>query len=149
MIDGEMAALNSTRPHGIMFHHFHGGSHLPTQGSIDAETLCKLIDQVGREHILNADEWFARAENNALQPKDVCLTFDDALRCQLDVALPVLQKLGITAFWFVHTSMLTGEPSRLEIYRRFRDQCFDSLIQFYSLFEDRARDIYGPPELQE
>ncbi len=131
------------RPHGIMFHHFHGQDHAPSQGSIDAATFADLIDRVGADRILSADEWLHRAENGALQDDDVCLTFDDALRCQIDVALPVMKNLGLTAFWFVHTSMLDGEYSRLEVFRQFRETCFDSLIQFYGAFEEQARNTVG------
>ena len=130
-------------PHGIMFHHFHGGDHAPSQGSIDAHALRNLIRHVGVERIVRADEWLQRAESDSLEPQDICLTFDDALRCQLDVARPVLEEFNLTGFWFVHTSMLEGEFSRLEVYRQFRETCFDSLIQFYSAFEEQARNTVG------
>ncbi|GJM24606.1 MAG: hypothetical protein DHS20C16_10210 [Phycisphaerae bacterium] len=130
-------------PHGIMFHHFHGGDHAPSQGSIDGKSLADLIRHVGVERILSADEWLRRTEADALEKQDVCLTLDDALRCQIDVALPVLSDFGLTAFWFVHTSMLEGEFSRLEVYRQFRETCFDSLIQFYGAFEEQARNTVG------
>lgn len=138
-MDGRLAM----HPHGIMFHHFHGGAHAPSQGSIDAQAMRDLIQHVGVERIISADEWLRRAEGDSLEPQDVCLTFDDALRCQLDIAKPVLDELGLTGFWFVHTSMLEGEYSRLEVYRQFRETCFDSLIQFYSAFEEQARNAVG------
>ncbi len=126
-----------------MFHHFHGGSHSASQGSIDAQTFADLIEYVERGRILPAHEWLGRAESDSLRDEDVCLTFDDALSCQYDVALPVMRDLGLTGFWFVHTSMLDGEYSRLEVYRKFRETCFDSLIQYYGAFEEQARNTVG------
>ncbi|NOX57431.1 MAG: polysaccharide deacetylase family protein [Planctomycetes bacterium] len=130
-------------PHGIMFHHFHGEAYPASQGSICAQTLAELIEYTGRDRILSAAEWMRRCEEDALQPEDVCITFDDALQCQRDVALPVLEQLGITAFWFIHTCIFEGEPSRLEIFRAFRETRFDSINQFYAAFEDRVRDSVG------
>lgn len=124
-----------TGPHGIMFHHFHGGGHPAVQGSIDAPTLERLIERLGRERFLPAAEWLERARSDRLAPGDLVLTFDDALRCQVDVALPVLERLGLTAFWFVNSGVLQGEGDELEIFRFFRTTCFDDLEAFYAAFE--------------
>jgi hypothetical protein len=79
--------------HGVMFHHFHDDRHRRGQGSISAEQLVELIEHLGRNDILPAQEWMRRAAVGALTDTDTCLTFDDALRCQYDVALPVLRDL--------------------------------------------------------
>ncbi len=122
------------QPCGIMFHHFHGSGHSPGQGSIDAAQLADLVDFVGMERILPAREWFDRAVNGKLQAADICLTFDDSLRCQFDVAKPVLDDLRLTGFWFVSSQVVNGSPLRIEIYRKFRDTCFASIEHFYSEF---------------
>lgn len=121
-------------PHGIMFHHFHSGQHPVGQGSISAGQLADLIHFVGRERILGAKEWTERALRGKLQPGDLCLSFDDTLKCQLDVGLPVLDHFNIHAFWFVYTSIYENDPVHLEIYRYFRTTCFDSVDDFYSAF---------------
>jgi peptidoglycan/xylan/chitin deacetylase (PgdA/CDA1 family) len=64
----------------------------------------------------------------------LCLTFDDNLRCQFDVALPVLRRQGITAFWFVYTSVLQGNLERLELYRLFRTLHYPAVERFYDAF---------------
>lgn len=116
--------------HGIMFHHFHGPGHPEQQGSISAEDLRALLNYYGREHnIISADVWLDRALAGELGDDDVCLTFDDGLRCQYDVALPVLEDRGLKAFWFVYTG-----DSRLELYRRFRHRYFPEMDVFYSAF---------------
>ena len=47
--------------HGIMFHHFHDDKiHKKSQGSINKDTLYKLIKFIGKKNILNADDFFQR-----------------------------------------------------------------------------------------
>lgn len=121
-------------PAGVMFHHFHGGRFPLSQGSISAADLDAMIVAIGRERILSAREWLHRAETGALQAGDLCFTFDDNLMCQYEVALPVLRHHGITAFWFVYTSVNQGNPERLEIYRHFRTVSFPSVDAFYDAF---------------
>ena len=73
-------------PHGIMFHHFHGKNHPIVQGSIGEETLSDIIEFIGIENILNANEWAHKFQNHTLKSNQVCLTFDDALKSQVDIA---------------------------------------------------------------
>ena len=120
--------------HGIMFHHFFDDLHPRGQGAMSAEELDRLIDHVGPGDVLPAREWQRRAEAGALGPADLCLTFDDNLRCQFDVALPVLRRRGMTAFWFVYTSVLEGRLERLELYRLFRTLHYRSTEAFYDAF---------------
>src|SRR4051794_18619226 len=95
--------------HGIMFHHFHdddvdlegGIGHPAGQGSISADTLRAMIQSIGPTRILPAHEFLHRAVAGKLTDHHVCLTFDDNLMCQYDVAVPVLEEFGLTAFWFV------------------------------------------------
>lgn len=122
------------RPHGIMFHHFHSAVHAPGQGSISAEELSAMIERIGPKRILPARQWMHCALTATLKPNDVCLTFDDNLRCQYDLALPVLQSYGLTAFWFVYTSVCQGTIEHLEIYRQFRTTRFASVDDFYNAF---------------
>jgi peptidoglycan/xylan/chitin deacetylase (PgdA/CDA1 family) len=131
------------RAHGIMFHHFHGDGHVPVQGSMSADELRSMIRFLGRDRILSAHEYRERALSNLLREGDLCLTFDDNLRCQYDVAVPVLRELGLTAFWFVYTSVLDGVFERLEIYRAFRSTRFSSMEAFYEAF---FRDLEASPE---
>ena len=122
------------KPAGIMFHHFHGGSHKKSQGSISCKELEAIITAIPRERIISAKEWMLKAEAEKFNGDEICLTFDDSLRCQFDVALGVLEQFEITAFWFLYTSIYEGVQERLEIYRRFRHECFASIEQFYEFF---------------
>lgn len=124
-------------PHGIMFHHFHdGGIHPVGQGSITAEMLDRMIRWLRRDHhILDAQDWYQRAMHGRLSSQDICITFDDNLLCQHDIALPVLRQHDIQAFWFVYTSPLQGVREKLELYRYFRSTSFGSIDDFYLAFD--------------
>tara|TARA_B100000900_G_C20545032_1_gene702152 strand:+ start:396 stop:1391 length:996 start_codon:yes stop_codon:yes gene_type:complete len=122
-------------PHGIMFHHFHDdGLHKRGQGSITKDELYKIIKFIGRKNILNADEFLIRAKENKLKSKNICLTFDDGIKCQHDIALPVLADLEIKGFFFIYSSIFTGKPDLLEIYRYFRMNYFKDINEFYKKF---------------
>ena len=102
--------LNSTNNffHGIMFHHFHDdGIHTKVQGSISKDDFYKLINFIGRKNICDADVFFEKFKENKLKENEVCLTFDDAIKCQIDVALPVLEDLKIKSFFFVYSLIIS------------------------------------------
>ena len=118
-----------------MFHHFHdGGIHLKTQGSISKDDFYKIIKFIGKKNILNAEDFFFRFKEKRLKKNNVCLTFDDGIKCQMDVALPVLEDLNIKGFFFLYSSLFTGKPDLLEVYRYFRVNYFKNLDDFYDKF---------------
>lgn len=123
--------------HGVMFHHFHGGIHLRRQGSLSPPAFGDLLDYLAQSvELLPAGTWLERARRGRLGPRDVCLTFDDSLRCQRDLAVPELERRGLTAFFFVYSSILEGHPVRLELYAHFRHRAYDSFAAFYAAFLD-------------
>ena len=124
------------KAHGIMYHHFHDNSkHIVGQGSISAETFDEMLNFYGKNHnIIGADEFLQKSNTDSLSPNDVCLTFDDGLLCQYDVAFPVMKDRGITAFWFIYTSPLDGVREKLEVYRHFRFSMFSDIEDYYSAF---------------
>ncbi len=128
--------------YGIMFHHFFNETHPRGQGAISASELEAILDALGQDNILPPDEWQRRALSGRLAEKDLCLTFDDALKCQLDVALPVLKAMGLTAFWFVYSGVFQGKQEVLEIYRHFRTTAFENIDDFYTEFSDTARTLF-------
>ena len=116
--------------HGVMFHYFHNGKgiHKKTQGSIDKNQLSGIIKKIGRKNILDADIFLNRHIEKKLKPTDVCLTFDDGLKSQVDIALPVLNDYKIKSFFFVGTSQFTNETSYIELFRFFRNNFFKNNI---------------------
>lgn len=129
------------RPHGVLFHHFHDHRYPPSQGSISPAELEDIILKVGPERFLPARQWMHQAIAGKLKPNQLCLTFDDNLRCQYDLAVPVLQKYGLTAFFFVYTSVLQGNIERMEVYRYFRSTHFDRIDDFYASFFVTAHEM--------
>ncbi len=123
-------------PHGIMFHHFHDEKiHPPGQGSITAEELKDILKFYGKTNtILSAEDWYEKAVSNKLSSDDICLTFDDNLRCQFDIALPVLESLNLRVFWFIYTSPFDNIIEGLEVYRYFRSTAFKGIDEFYDAF---------------
>jgi peptidoglycan/xylan/chitin deacetylase (PgdA/CDA1 family) len=125
----------SRAAHGIMFHHFHGSGHPIVQGSISGEDLADMIEFLGgRRTILPADVWIEKARNGHLKNDELCLTFDDGILGQKDVAIPVLDSLGITAIFCVYSSVFSGGLETLEIFRSFRNQHFEHIEDFYEKF---------------
>lgn len=126
-----------------MFHHFHDSVHPEGQGSLSANDLEEMLDWLSREHqILNAGEYLFRLEKNTLESHQICLSFDDALCCQVDVALPVLDGRKIEAFFFVYSSPFCGDPDLLEIYRYFRTTKFARMDDFYKEFFSKAKSLH-------
>jgi peptidoglycan/xylan/chitin deacetylase (PgdA/CDA1 family) len=117
-----------------MFHHFHGGGHRAGQGTLSGADFARMIDFIGRDRLLDASEWLERALGDRLEAGDLCLTFDDNLLSQYEVALPVLEKTGLTAFWFISTCTLQGHVSRTTLYQRFIQASFESVDCFYHAF---------------
>ena len=121
--------------HGIMFHHFHDDNiHTKSQGSINKDDFFKIINFIGKKNILDANIFIERCIENKLKENEVCITFDDSLKCQIDVALPVLEELKIKSFYFVYTSIFDGKPDNLEIFRYFRMNYFNNINEFYDNF---------------
>ena len=109
---------NNNFNHGIMFHHFHnGGIHKRGQGSIDKDDFYKIINFIGRNNILDADIFYEKLKSNKLEENEVCLTFDDGIKCQVDIALPILEELKIKSFFFVYSSIFEEKPDNLELFR--------------------------------
>lgn len=139
------------KSHGLMFHHFHdeGTIHIRQQGSISAEEFDDILEYYeGNGYtILPASDYADRVRKGSLKDSDVCLTFDDGLLCQYDVAYPVMKDRGLTGFWFVYTSPWDGAADKLEVYRRFRCTEFDDIDCFYHEFFDivsiEKPDAYG------
>ena len=127
--------------HAIMFHHFYDDKkHIYQQGAINKQDLLNILDYYSKKYnILDAREWLEKAISNKLDKKDVCLTFDDGLKCQYDIANTVLEEYGnkdknLTAFYFVYTSIFTENFSKLEIHRYFRNLIYKNIDDFYNEF---------------
>ncbi len=122
---------------GLMLHHFYDDNlHPQGQGAISRNEFESLLDYIETNHnLLRAEVWMDRALNGKLDNNDVCVTLDDALRCQYDIALPVLKERNLSAFWFVYSSVFDKKLGKIEVYRYFRTVCFNSIEEFYYAFD--------------
>jgi peptidoglycan/xylan/chitin deacetylase (PgdA/CDA1 family) len=70
---------------------------------VPADALATQLEQLGRAfEFVSRDDVVAAALGERGLPERACLvTFDDGLRCQLDHALPVLERLEVPAVFFV------------------------------------------------
>lgn len=132
------------KPHGIMFHHFHGGLHPAGQGSITSEDLENLLKWLRRRHrLLNASDFYDAALAGNLSERDICLTFDDSLLSQYELAAPVLADEDVTAFYFVYSSAFTDNPDMLEVFRYFRSTQYEDFDGFCEDFMTQAELMFG------
>jgi peptidoglycan/xylan/chitin deacetylase (PgdA/CDA1 family) len=128
----------------LIFHYFEGSGHPASQGSLTAEGFADFLTRFGRNRILPAAEWLSRARTGTLGDDDICLSFDDGLASQFDVAFPVLRDLGLTALWFPYTSSLAGATDLHEVFRYFRALRFPDLRHFYTVFDQScAGSVYA------
>lgn len=127
--------MNKKFYHGIMFHYFHDNEfHKKSQGSINKDQLGKIIKKIGRQNILDADEFFYRHTEKKLKPSNICLTFDDGLKSQFDIALPVLEEHKIKSFFFINTINYTKNDNYIELFRFFRNNYFKNMNDYYNEF---------------
>ncbi len=104
--------------HGVLCHYFTGTSDRP-QGALTLEDWEALLDAYG-PRLVPAEEWMSRALRG-IQQDEVCVTLDDGLAEGL-LALPSLQRRGLTAWWGIYTGPLVGVPNRMERYRAIRNE---------------------------
>ena len=93
--------------------------------------------------LLSADEYQRKAIDNQLEDRDICLSLNDALFCQYDVAVPILKRKGLKAFFFVYSSPMKDEPDLLEVFRYFRTVRYSSVERFYEYFFVLSEDLLG------
>jgi peptidoglycan/xylan/chitin deacetylase (PgdA/CDA1 family) len=118
-----------------MFHRFHKSDKIPTsQGSINEIEFDLILQNVGIENILSPDEWLKKLKSETLKSNHLCVTFDDGLKSQYEVALPILDKYDLKAFWFVFSSVFHGQVDNNEVFNIFITSFFDSFEDFFYEF---------------
>jgi len=126
---------NANFPHGLMFHRF---CRLKSQKSgistLNKSNFEKIINFVGRDRILNPNEWIQKIKNRKLENHHLCITFDDGLKSQIDVALPILNKFKIKAFWFLHSRIFFNNYDKNEIFSILILKKFKKLENFANKF---------------
>jgi peptidoglycan/xylan/chitin deacetylase (PgdA/CDA1 family) len=135
--------------HSVMFHHFYDDEKHPQgQGAISSSDFTKAIKYLDEHYcLISASDYLTHFLGNTLQDNHICLSFDDALKCQIDIALPILEKNNLNAFFFIYTSPLTGAPDFLEVYRHFRTVNYQNIDAFYDdfflIFEAKHKILFN------
>ncbi len=123
------------QPNTIVFHNFHNKRSIKLQGSISSFKFEKIIIKLKKNYnLLNADKFYSKLLDGNLSKKDISLSFDDGLKSQYDIAIPILNKYNIKAFFFVFTSSFTNRIDKLELYKYFRSTQFKTIDKFYKNF---------------
>ena len=109
-------------------------------GSVDANLLADMLRHSDRCYrLLNAQDWAEKALDGSLGDRDMCLTFDDGLASQFEIALPALQAADRTAFWFCSGAPLDGAPIASDIHKYFIATNFDSFDDFFDAFVEQSQ----------
>ncbi len=72
------------------------------------EFAAQMAAVAGTFTVLPLGEAVERLGRGALPPRALCITFDDGYRDNIEVALPILQRHGLVATFFVATGYLDG-----------------------------------------
>lgn len=121
---------------GLMFHHFHDETrHKKTEGSISKTQFKKILINF-KKNIVTPEEFLNQTfqNKNKIKKKMVCLTFDDSIKSQTNIALEVLDDLNLKGFFFSNSFQYENEIGFLECCRYFRNNYFSNIEKFYELF---------------
>ena len=125
-----------------MFHHFHSEQHHHAQGSLSEKQFRNILIWLKDNYeLIGAEDYKYKFLTGKLLPEHICLSFDDALKCQYDIALSILEEFKTDAFFFVYSSAFTDQPDYLEIFRLFRTSVFKSIDEFYLKFFDILKKL--------
>jgi len=116
---------------------------------VSVEALRAQLELLGRSwEFVSRDELLAAAAGEATLPERGCaVTFDDGLRCQAELALPLLERLGIPAIFFVPGKPLAeGRVLHVHKVHALRERVDDAelleLVGTEDVPEDVAREHY-------
>ena len=128
-------SYNVNFPHGLMFHRFCKSKRLSLGiGALEKKDFERIINFVGKNRILNPEEWLQRMQKGKLENNHLCITFDDGLKSQIDIALPILNKFKIKAFWFLHSGIFFGNYDKNEIFNILIFKKFKKFKNFTNKF---------------
>ena len=114
---------------------FWSANYKKTPGALNKTIFKNKLYKLSKKfNLLYDSNYLKLLESNKLKKNDIFISFDDALKCQVDIALPVLNSMKIKAFFFIYTSIFDKRFSRLELYRDFRYSGFKNIDDFYKNF---------------
>jgi peptidoglycan/xylan/chitin deacetylase (PgdA/CDA1 family) len=93
----------------LIFHRVQPSQDALFPREVDARQFEQILGWVGRWcNVLPLDQAVTRLKANSLPARAAAITFDDGYADNHDVALPILQRHGLSATFFIATSFLDG-----------------------------------------
>ncbi|MCH7344170.1 polysaccharide deacetylase family protein [Pelomonas sp. CA6] len=93
----------------LIFHRVRPEADPLFPGEIDAARFDRLLRLVGRSHrVLPLGEAVRRLRDGRLPPRALSISFDDGYADNAEVALPLLQRHGMSASFFIATGFIGG-----------------------------------------
>jgi peptidoglycan/xylan/chitin deacetylase (PgdA/CDA1 family) len=85
---------------------------------VTTDSLAAQVELLGRSfEPVSRDDLLAAVAGERELPERACvLTFDDGLRCQVELALPILERVGVPAIFFIPGGPL-GERRALSVHK--------------------------------
>lgn len=121
--------INNKYGCGLMVHSLYDENTIAFQGAININEFESIIKSL-RSKIVDAGD-FLRCNNK----NKMCVTFDDGLLNQYELALPILNKYNIKAFWFVSGYSLEDfDGISDQLVQKFILTYFNSFNDFYNEF---------------
>ncbi len=127
---------------GIMFHHFKNSQKKSFfKGSISSNDLEKIILKIGLKNIATPDD-FIKNLNKRNKKNLCCLTFDDGLKSQIEIALPVLKKYNLKAFWFIYTSIFEKDANDNEVNKYLINKHYPNFNLFLKILKKKMKLLF-------
>ena len=106
----------------LIFHRVRARTDAIFPAEADAAHFERLMRLVAQSfHVMTLGDAVSRLQRGELPPRALVVTFDDGYADNADVALPILQRCGLSASFFVSTGFLDGgrmwNDSVIEIVR--------------------------------
>jgi|MDSW01.2.fsa_nt_gb peptidoglycan/xylan/chitin deacetylase (PgdA/CDA1 family) len=119
-----------------MFHRFRDKNGLETgQGSFSGLELERFILKHGIDKFIKHEDIVSFRHDREIKTRKICLTFDDGLSSQFQIAKPILDKYGIKGFWFIYTKIFDESMEATEILSYIIVRFYKSFQEFYPEFE--------------
>lgn len=124
---------------GIFFHYFTDENNINCQGALNGRQFERILLYIlSHYNVCDPIQFTNDVLNDRVDKNEVCLCFNCGLKSQVEVALPILEKYNIKAFWMLCSKNFEEKLVDIEVYHHFRFFSFNSLDEFYKEFFNLA-----------
>ena len=125
---------------GIFFHYFTDDNNINCQGALNKTQFENIIKYILSNYkMYQPSDVTLETLNTKDSTNSVCLCFNCGLKSQVEIALPVLEKYNIRAFWMLCSNVFENKIVKIETYHHFRFFSYNNLDDFYSDFFNIAK----------